>query len=53
MTSWTVTIPEHLKMQGMCNEAVHIEPLSLVYVPDYLKTQEMCNEAVKNTVICP
>ena len=32
----------------MCDEAVHIKPLSLTYVPDHFKTQEMCNEAVRN-----
>ena len=48
MTSWIVTIPDHLKTQEMRDEAVHIKPLSLAYVPDCFKTQEMCNEAVRN-----
>ena len=48
MTSWIVTIPNHLKAQEMCNEAVRINSPSFAYVPNYLKTQEMCNEAVKN-----
>ena len=43
---WIREIPEHLKVQEMCNEAVHIEPYSLEVVPDRLKTQEMYNEAV-------
>ena len=30
----------------MCKEAVHTEPLSLVYVPDRSKTQGMCIKAV-------
>ena len=43
---WIIEIPNHLKTQEMCIEAVRIEPISLAYVPDHLKTQEMCNEAV-------
>ena len=43
MTHWIKVVPDHLKMQEMYNEAVHIEPLSLTYVPDRFKTQEMCN----------
>ena len=57
MTSWIVTIPDHLKTEEMCDEAVSTEPLSLAYVPDRFKTQEMCNEVVCNkamhTAICP
>ena len=37
-------IPDRFKTQEMCNEAVHIEPLSLEYVPDRFKTQRMCSE---------
>ena len=48
MTSWIVTIPDHLKTQEMCNEAVHLNPLSLKYVPDHFKIQEMCDEVVRN-----
>ena len=40
MTSWIVTIPDHLKTQEMCDEAVRTNSLSLVYVPDRFKTQE-------------
>ena len=57
MTSWIVTIPDHLKTQEMCDEAVSTEPLSLAYVPDRFKMQEMCNEVVCNkaihAAICP
>ena len=31
----------------MCNEAVHMEPLSLTYVLDHLKTEGMCIKAVE------
>ena len=48
MTNWRVTIPDHLKMQQMCDEALSTEPLSLGYVPDRFKTQEMSNKAVRN-----
>ena len=48
MTSWVLTIPEHLKTEKMCNEAVRINLLSLEYVPDHFKVQEMCNEVVRN-----
>ena len=42
------TIPDHLKTQEMCNEAVDTEPLSLLHVPDHFKTQEMCDKVVRN-----
>ena len=48
MTSWIITILDHLRTQEMCNDAVHMKPLSLTYIPDRFKTQEMCNEAVRN-----
>ena len=41
-----MVIPDHFKTYEMCNETVHIEPLSLEYVPYCFKTQGMCNEAV-------
>ena len=44
---WVIEIPDHLKTQEVCDEAVRIGPWSLRYVPDHLKTQEMCNEAIK------
>ena len=48
MTSWIITISDHLKRQEMCNETVCTEPLSLAYVTDHFKIQEICNEAVCN-----
>ena len=47
MTNWIVTIPNHLRTQEICDEAMRISSLSFAYVPDCFKTQEMCNEAVK------
>ena len=41
-------VPDHLKTQEMCNEAVHINPLLLTYVSDHFNTEEMCKEAVTN-----
>ena len=43
---WIREIPDHLKTQEMCDEAVCIESYPLEVVPDHFKTQEMCNEAV-------
>ena len=43
---WVIEIPDHLKTQEMCNEAVRINPLSLTYVPSH-QTQEMCDSAVR------
>ena len=48
MTSWIIIIPDHLKTQDTCNEAVTIEPRSLAFVPDRFESQEICNEAVRN-----
>ena len=33
-------IPDHLKTQGMCNEAVKDDPFSLQFVPDWFLTQQ-------------
>ena len=33
--------------QGVCDEAVHMEPCSLAYVPDHFKTQGMYERAVE------
>ena len=44
---WIREIPDHVKMQEICNEAVGIEPCPSVYVLDHLIMQEMCNEAVR------
>ena len=41
---WIKEIPNRLKTQEMCDEAVRINQLSLVHVPDHLITQERCNE---------
>ena len=48
MTSWIVSIPDHLKTQEICDEAVDINPLSLAHVPDRYKTQEMWDKVVRN-----
>ena len=37
-------IPDHLKIQEMCNEVVNIDSYSLFYVLDQYKNQRMCNE---------
>ena len=42
---WIKEIPNYLKTQEMCDEAVRIIPLSLAYVQDHFRTQEMCNDA--------
>ena len=39
-------VPDHLKTQEMCYEAVDKDPWNLVYVPDWFKTQVMCNKTV-------
>ena len=48
MTSWIVTIPNYLKTQEMCDQAVDTNPLSLAYVPGQYKVQEMCNNVAHN-----
>ena len=40
-------VPDHLKTQGMCNEAVRRKPYTLWHVPDHLIMQEMCEEAMR------
>ena len=44
---WIREIPNHLKTQEMCDEALRINPLSLAYFPGHLITQEMCNETMR------
>ena len=44
---WIREIPEPLKTQEICDEAVRIEPCSRRFVPNCFKTQEICNEAVR------
>ena len=46
-SSFLTLVPDDIKTQEMCNEAVRIDPWLLHDVSDYLKTQEMCNEAIK------
>ena len=41
-------VPDHLKTQEMCGEAVRIEAILFWCVPDYFNTQHMCNQAVRN-----
>ena len=41
---WIREIPNHLKTQEICDEAVRMESCSLRFVPNHLKTQGMCNE---------
>ena len=41
-------VPDHLRMQEMCNEAVRIKRLSLAYITNHFKTQEICDKAVKD-----
>ena len=40
-------IPDHLKTQEKCDEAVCNNPYILRHVSDHFKTQEMCEEAVE------
>ena len=42
--SWIREIPDHLRTQEMCNEALHIGSYSLLYVPDQYETQQMSSE---------
>ena len=44
---WIREIPDKLKTQEMCNEAMRIEPYSLAFLPDCFKTQEMCDKAIE------
>ena len=41
-----IEVPDHIKSQVLCNEAVEEDPCFLAYTPDRLKIQEMCNRAV-------
>ena len=43
---WLREIPEHLKTQAVCDEAVRRVPYSLLYIPNHFKTQEICEEAM-------
>ena len=44
---WIREIPDNLKTQEMCNEAMCISPYSLAFVPDCFETQEMCDKIVE------
>ena len=52
MTSWIVTIPDHLKTQEMCNEAVDIEPLSLASVLTILKLRKCVIRQCTTSYVC-
>ena len=43
-------VSDCFKTREMCNKAVDMEPVSLVYVADHFKTEEMCKRAVSNKV---
>ena len=46
MNPWPLKhIPDHLKTQETCNEAVAHNLSNLRFVPDHFKTQEMCDDA--------
>ena len=47
MTSWILTIPNHLMTQEICNEVVR-NKLCMLF-PDHFKTMEMCNEIMRTT----
>ena len=38
---------KNFQKQGMCNDAVDVDPWQLADVSDYLKTQKMCDDVVK------
>ena len=40
-------IPDCLKTQEMCNEAVKKNPWLLEFVPDHVRTQEVCSKVVR------
>ena len=42
MAYWINEVPDHLKIQESCIEAVEKCVWFLKYVPDHFKTQEMC-----------
>ena len=41
-------IPDHLKTQGMCDDAVSKGSYNLKYVPGHLKTEKMCKKAFED-----
>ena len=46
--SWIREIPDHLKTQDMCSEAVRIDSYLVLCAPYQYKTQQMCNELMSN-----
>ena len=40
-------IPDNLKTQEMCNEAVRREPHTLKFVPTHLRSNEMCSRVLE------
>ena len=42
-----MAVPDDIKTQELCSEAVEEEPGLLAYTPDCLKTHEMCIKAVE------
>ena len=40
-------VPDHLKTQEMCNQAVRNNPAVFFLVPDRFKTQDLCIKAVE------
>ena len=47
MTSWILTIPNHLMTQEICNQVVR-NKLCMLF-QDHFKTMEMCNEIMRTT----
>ena len=41
-----MVVPDRMKIQELCNEAVGADAGLLTYIPDHLKIQEMCDKAV-------
>ena len=40
-------VPDHLKTQGMCSQAIRNNQAVYFLVPDRFKTQEMCDKALE------
>ena len=43
-------VPDHIKMQEMCNKAVAFNPYMLRFVPDHFKMQGMRDKAVMEDI---
>ena len=46
-----MAVPDCIKTQELCNEAVEEEPGLLGYTPNCLKNHEICNKAVTDVVV--